>query len=112
VARLLRRGLNASDGKLAVDTNANRILDEADQAYTDFLTAAHELVHSGVEEDLAPEEPTDSRDPLAALNEVDSLDLDRQHVSTIIWATGYAVTSAGSCYRCSTSLADRFSSGA
>jgi putative flavoprotein involved in K+ transport len=41
-------------------------------------------------EDFAGDQPVDRTGPAAAVSEVDSLDLAREHIGTIIWATGYA----------------------
>lgn len=82
-----RRGRRARPGggrvgaTLAIAADANRILDAADQAYADFLAKAREV--AGGELDVA--EPAG-----AVIDEVDSLDLTGQNVTTIIWATGYS----------------------
>ena len=85
------RVVGASDGRIALIANANAILDEADQAYASFLSAASEFVTRGnCQGDLADESRA-GRAPLpAALEERDSLDLDQENITTILWATGYA----------------------
>jgi putative flavoprotein involved in K+ transport len=75
------RVVGASGATLSMAADANRILDEADQAYADFLAKAREV--AGGELDVP--EPVG-----AVIDEVDSLDLTRQNVTTIIWATGYS----------------------
>jgi len=87
--RVVGRVVGASDGKVATDVNANQVLDEADKGFDDFLSAARELVAKGVSEELAEEQPAEPRPLPAAVDEVDSLDLARHNINTIIWATGY-----------------------
>jgi putative flavoprotein involved in K+ transport len=84
------RVLGVSGATVTLGADANAILDEADQAYASFVRAARELVHNaGLEGELDDEERGDP--PLAAtLEEHASLDLDREHITTILWATGYA----------------------
>jgi putative flavoprotein involved in K+ transport len=83
------RVVGASGGTLALQNDANRILDQADEAYADFLSAARALAASGVGEDLAEEQPVEAPNLPAALAEVDLLDLARENIGTILWATGY-----------------------
>jgi putative flavoprotein involved in K+ transport len=87
---VLGRVIGASGPNLDVQANANQVLDEADQAYTGFLSAARQFISSnGIEEWLDQEEP---EEPIhfPAVEEVDSLSLAREGINTIIWATGYA----------------------
>ena len=85
------RVAGASDAKLALAANANAILDEADDAYASFLSAARDFVmHAKLQEDLAEESLADRVPIPDALQERDSLDLDREDITTILWATGYA----------------------
>ena len=88
-ATVIGRVVGASGGHLAVLGNANQVLDEADKAYADFLSAARQFVGRGIEDDLVDEEPTE---PIhhPTVMEVDSLNLAREDINTIIWATGYA----------------------
>jgi putative flavoprotein involved in K+ transport len=83
------RVVGASDDRLAIEANANQILDEADKAYADFLSAAGEFALTRVQEELAEEQPAEPTRLAAAINELDSLNLARQNVNTIIWATGH-----------------------
>ena len=87
--RVLGRVLGASDGSLAVAGNANEVLDEADSAFAGFLAAARELTAANPDLDLAEEEPTTPAALPATVAEVDELDLRRENVAAIIWATGY-----------------------
>ena len=80
----------ASGGTVAIAANANQILDAADAACADFLAAAREFAAKGGQEELAEEESADPTGLPPAVDEVDSLDLARQNITTIIWATGYA----------------------
>jgi putative flavoprotein involved in K+ transport len=85
------RVVGASERTVALATNANAILDEADQAYASFLSAAREFVMEGrLQGDLAEEWRADPPPLPTALEERDSLDLDQENISTILWATGYA----------------------
>ena len=85
------RVAGASNGTVALAANANAILDEADEAYASFLSAARELITKArLQEDLAVEPRADPPSLPAAVEERDSLDLDRENMTTILWATGYA----------------------
>jgi putative flavoprotein involved in K+ transport len=87
--RVLGRVVGASDDALAVATNANEILDEADAAFAGFLAAAREFAAANPDPGFAEEEPTGSASLPATVVEVESLDLRRENVVAIIWATGY-----------------------
>ena len=88
--RVVGRVAGASGGTLAIDANANQILDEADTAYAGFLSAAREFATQLTGEDFTDDQSVDRAGPAAAITDVDSLDLAREHIGTIIWATGYA----------------------
>jgi putative flavoprotein involved in K+ transport len=83
------RVLRAGGDTLGIEPNANTILDEADQAYAGVLSAARAFAASAVDEDLVEERPIGSTTRFT-VNEVDSLDLVRENVRTIVWATGYS----------------------
>jgi putative flavoprotein involved in K+ transport len=87
--RVLGRVVGASDGALAVARNANEILDEADAAFADFLAAAREFAAAHPDVGLAEEEPTGSAALPATVDEVERLDVRREKVAAIVWATGY-----------------------
>jgi len=87
--RVLGRVVGASDNTLAVARNANEILDEADAAFAGFLATAREFAAANPDLGLAEEEPTESADLPASVAEVESLDLRRENVAAIVWATGY-----------------------
>jgi putative flavoprotein involved in K+ transport len=87
--RVVGRVVGASGDRLAIEANANQILYEADKAYADFLSAAREFALTRVQEELAEEQPAEPARLPAAIIEVDSLNLARENVNTIIWATGY-----------------------
>lgn len=87
--RVLGRVLGASDGTLAVARNANEVLDEADAAFAGFLAAAREFAAANRDVELSEEEPTELAVLPAAVAEVASLDLRRENVAAIVWATGY-----------------------
>ncbi len=88
-AKVIGRVIAASDDEFRVQANANQILDEADQAYAGFLTAARDFINKGVEDEFAEEEPGEPG-PLPRVQEVESLSLADEGITTIIWATGYA----------------------
>jgi putative flavoprotein involved in K+ transport len=87
--RVLGRVLGASDGRLATARNANEILDEADAAFAGFLTAAREFAAAHPELDLDDEQPFESPPQPATVNEVGVLELRREQIAAIVWATGY-----------------------
>jgi putative flavoprotein involved in K+ transport len=87
--RVVGRVIGASGGTLAIARNANEILDEADEACASFLAAAREFAAANPEVGLAEEEPPASAAPPATVAEVESLDMRRENVAAIIWATGY-----------------------
>jgi putative flavoprotein involved in K+ transport len=78
-----------SGDRLAIEANANQLLDEADKAYADFLLAAREFALTRVQEERTEEQPAEPARLPAAINKVDSLNLARENINTIIWATGY-----------------------
>jgi putative flavoprotein involved in K+ transport len=85
------RVVAASEFTVALACNANAILDEADQAYASFLSAAREFVtEAKLEGDLVDESRADPPPLPPALEERDFLDLDQENITTILWATGYA----------------------
>jgi putative flavoprotein involved in K+ transport len=84
------RVVGASERTVALAANANAILGEADQAYAGFLSAAREFViKAKLQGELAEESRADPLPLPATLEERDSLDLDRESITTILWATGY-----------------------
>ena len=87
--RVLGGVVGSSDDTLAVAGNANEILDEADAAFVGFLAGAREFAAANPDVGLAEEEPTGSPSLPATVAEVESLDLRRENVAAIVWATGY-----------------------
>jgi putative flavoprotein involved in K+ transport len=87
--RVLGRVAGASDGTLTVDGNANDVLDEADASFAGFVEAARGFASANPELELAEEKPTVPASLPATVPEIDSLDLRRERVAAIIWATGY-----------------------
>ena len=87
--QVVGRILDASDSSLAVARDANEVLDDADAAFAGFLAAAREFAAANPGVDLAEDDPTESTNLPATVAEVESLDLRRENVSAIIWATGY-----------------------
>jgi putative flavoprotein involved in K+ transport len=87
--RVLGRVIGASDSTLAVARNANEVLDEADADFVGFLTVAREFAAANPAVELSDEEPTASAVLPAKVAEVEYLDLRREKVATVVWATGY-----------------------
>jgi putative flavoprotein involved in K+ transport len=88
--RVLGRVLGVRDGRLMVARSANEVLDEADEAFAGFVAAARELVAARPDGDLADEDETIApAGPPASVPEIEWLDLQRENIATIIWATGY-----------------------
>jgi putative flavoprotein involved in K+ transport len=88
--RVIGRVIGASGPNLAFQANANQVLDEADQAYAAFLLAAREFIsNKGIEEQFDPDEPEELVH-FPGVEEVESLNLAREGITTVIWATGYA----------------------
>ena len=87
--RVLGRVLGVSDGTLVVARNANEVLDEADTAYASFVAAAREFAAGNPDLELAADEVTRPEALPPRIAEVESLDLRRERVSAIVWATGY-----------------------
>ncbi len=81
--------VGASGGTLSIRAGANQILDLADTAYADFVSAARLFVTKEIDEELAEESLAEPTGLPAAIDEMDSLDLVRENIATIIWATGY-----------------------
>jgi len=86
---VLGRVIGATDGTLAVATNANEVLDEADAAFAGFVADAREFAATNPDVELSEEEPTESAIQPAEVAEVEYLDLRREKVAAIVWATGY-----------------------
>ena len=87
---VLGRVLGARDGRLTVAQSANDVLDEADEAFAAFVAAARELAAGSPDGDLTEEGDTTAPAALpAAVAEIDCLDLRRENIAAIIWATGH-----------------------
>ena len=110
-AKVIGRVTGASDGELGVQANANQILDEADQAYAGFVAAARDFITRGGEDGLTEADPGEP-EPLPGVQEVESLSLPAEGITTIVWATGTATTMARSGFRCSMPAAGQLSSAA
>ena len=74
---------------MAIGTNSTEVRAEADAAFAGFLTAAREFANAKPDLDVSDEEPIDAQTQLANVAEVESLDLQRENIVTIVWATGY-----------------------
>ena len=87
--RVLGRITGASDAALTIAGNANEVLDRADETCADFLHAAREFAAANPDLQLAEETPEEATHLPPTVAEVESLDLRKEKVTTIIWATGY-----------------------
>jgi putative flavoprotein involved in K+ transport len=87
--RVLGRIVGASSGKLTFATNANDVLDGADASFADFVAAARDFAMANPSMELEEEEPAESAALPAEFTEVETLDVQRENVAAIIWATGY-----------------------
>lgn len=91
--RVIGRVLGASGSTLHVAANANEVLDEADAAFTGFLVAAREFAAARPELDVDLEvDAGDAGEQTtlpATVTEISALDLRRENVAAVIWATGY-----------------------
>jgi putative flavoprotein involved in K+ transport len=87
--RVVGRVEGASRNSLAIKADANQILDQADQAYAEFLSAASKYAITRGQEQLAEEQPAEPTPLPAAIDEVDSLNLAEENITAIIWAVGY-----------------------
>jgi putative flavoprotein involved in K+ transport len=84
--RLIGRVLGVSGTLLAIADDANRILDEADAAYIAFIDAARAIAPS-IEEPLGDDDAVTPGN--SAVPEVREIDIVREGIGSIIWATGY-----------------------
>jgi putative flavoprotein involved in K+ transport len=78
--------LGVRGGRVVLARNANQILDEADASYLSFIEAARAFAPS-IEESLGDDDavlPTGT-----PVSEVDAIDIDREGITSVIWATGY-----------------------
>lgn len=87
--RVLGRVLGARDSRLMVERSANGVLDQADQAFAGFIAAAREVAAADPDCNLAEEETTAPAALPTPVAEIDWLDLRRENIASIIWATGY-----------------------
>ncbi len=78
------RGVSGT--RLVLADNANQILNDADAAYLSFIEAARAFAAS-LEESLDDDDgvvPSGTPVP-----EVDEIDIDREGITSVIWAAGY-----------------------
>jgi len=87
--RVVGRVLGVSDGRLTVARNANEVLDEADGVCAGFVAAAREFAAANPGLELSAEEGTGPEALPSRITEVESVDLRREKVTAIVWATGY-----------------------
>jgi putative flavoprotein involved in K+ transport len=83
------RVIGGSDGRFDIASDANHVLDEADAAYAGFLDSARQFVADNPDLEVDDEESTEPTFAPARVAEIESLDLRRENVTAIVWATGY-----------------------
>ena len=83
------RLMGAKDGIVAFDRNADHVLAEADLAYEDFLSKVRGAVTPELHAELADEEVDDQPSGPVSVGALESVDLARERIATVIWATGY-----------------------
>lgn len=86
---VLGRVVGASDDTLSIDHTANQTLSDADEAYVAFLAVADEWARTHPEANLETDEASHVTELPETVVETSSLNLCRDPVTTIIWATGY-----------------------
>jgi len=89
--RVLGRVIGVSDGTVTAARDANDVLDEADASFAGFLAAAREFASANPGVDPAEQEDVAPASLPLMVPEISSLDLRREKVSAIIWATGLRV---------------------
>lgn len=87
--RVVGRVRGVCEGTFELASNANEILDEADAAFAGFVRAAREFAASTPDADIEAEQTTATAAAYPPVTEVESLDPAREHISAVVWATGY-----------------------
>jgi putative flavoprotein involved in K+ transport len=87
--------VGGSDSTLAIQAGANQILDQADKAYADFLSAARAFAPEEVGEELAEEGLSEPSGLPTFVDEVDSLNLVRENITSSSGRPATPMTSAG-----------------
>ena len=87
--------VGGSDSTLAIQAGANQILDQADKAYADFLSAARAFAPEEVGEELAEEGLAEPSGLPTFVDEVDSLNLVRENITSSSGRPATPMTSAG-----------------
>jgi putative flavoprotein involved in K+ transport len=85
--QLLGRIVAAMTGTFVVATDANQTLDQADAAFVRFLESAHAFAAPNPHLDLGQEDATSPPAHPPRVTEVDSLDLRREGITSIIRST-------------------------
>jgi len=83
------RTVGAGDGHVTFDASANDLLNEADKSYADFLSLARTLAANGGDEKLADDDFDSTAGLPTEIESVESVNLAREQIRTVIWATGY-----------------------
>jgi putative flavoprotein involved in K+ transport len=87
--RVLGRVRGVFDGRLVIARNANQMLDEADAAFASFVAAAREFAAANPDLEFTAEDVARPEASPPRIAEIESLDLRREKVAAIVWATGY-----------------------
>jgi putative flavoprotein involved in K+ transport len=88
--RVVGRVISVADETVALDRSANDILTEADNSYAQFITLARDLASTGLEDQLAEDVDHLTSDAVSqAVEPVRSINLNREGIATVVWATGY-----------------------
>jgi putative flavoprotein involved in K+ transport len=87
--RVIGRITGASGCRLSVARNANEVLDEADETFAGFLDAAREFAAAHPAMELSEETPVQPAARLGTIDETEALDLRKENITSIVWATGY-----------------------
>lgn len=86
---VLGRVLAVSGATVQLAANANDILDEADSAFAAFVEGARAYGEAHPDLDLDAEQIAAPASHDARVANIASLDLKRENVAAIVWATGY-----------------------
>ena len=89
---LVGRTESFTDGVVRFDSDLRENIEAGDKNYLDLLKTADEYVErNGLDLPLEPEAHELLPDPECMINPIRELDLVKEGVSTIIWATGYVM---------------------
>lgn len=88
--QLLGRLTGMSDGVALLGDDLNAVLDQADQAFADFVIAADSLaLRPDIAVQVQPAPPATAAGPCERVAVLPALDLEQAGIGSVIWATGY-----------------------